>query len=147
MRKPILIALALSLGLTACGGSGLNRNRPDEFAVARQAPLVVPPDYGLVPPTPGAPRPQEAAASTQALQALFGGQAQRSPAEAAALQRAGQDQAAAGVRSDVGDPATAVVDKGAVTRDIVRAPEGDGQEARANAGGAPAAPAPAAPNN
>lgn len=149
MRKVLLTTAALAVAslLTACGGrSGLNRDRPDEFAVARQAPLVIPPDYSLTPPTPGAPRPQDTAASTQALQALFGGPAQRSASESNALSQAGAPVAAAGIRSEAGDPDTAVVDKGAVTRDIISAPEGDGQNARANPGGAPApAPAPTAP--
>lgn len=146
MRKALLTTAALATAslLAACGGSsGLNRDRPDEFAVARQAPLVIPPDYSLTPPTPGAPRPQETAASTQALQALFGGPAPRSAAETNALGQAGVVQADAGVRSAVGDPGTTVVDKGSVTRDIIAAPEGDGQNARANPGGTPA-PAPAA---
>lgn len=144
---PALLALA-TLSLAACGsGSGLNRDRPDEFAVARQAPLVIPPDYALTPPTPGAPRPQDTSASTQALQALFGGAAPRSAAEAGALNQAGSNAAAVGVRSDAGDPDTAVVDKGTVTRDILAAPEGDGQDARATPGtsgttGAPSSPDP-----
>ena len=44
---------------------------------------------------------------------------------------AGRANAAAGIRSTAGDPATEVVDKGATTRDIIAAPEGDGQDARA----------------
>ncbi|RHW17978.1 DUF3035 domain-containing protein [Sphingomonas gilva] len=150
MRKALSITATLAIAtlLAACGGSsGLNRDRPDEFAVARQAPLVIPPDYSLTPPTPGAPRPQDTAASTQALRALFGGPAPRSAAESAALNQAGIEQADAGVRSAVGDPQTTVVDKGSVTRDIIAAPEGDGQNARANPGGTPAPaaePAPAA---
>lgn len=142
MRNAILTAATLASGLVlaGCGSSGgLNRQRPDEFAVARQAPLVIPPDYSLTPPTPGSPRPQDTAASTQALQALFGGPSPRSASESSTLSQAGNVGTAAGVRSDVGDPATTVVDKGTVTRDIIAAPEGDGQEARANAGGAAAA--------
>lgn len=99
--------------------------------MARQAPLVIPPDYALVPPQPGAPRPQEVGASTQALQAMFGGQAQRSASERAALTQAGGNDAAdAGIRSGLADPDTAVVDKGSTTQDIIAAPEGDGQAAR-----------------
>ena len=60
MRKSTrfaLIAVGASL-VSACGSGGiLNRDRPDEFAVQRQAPLVVPPDFALQPPQPGAPRP------------------------------------------------------------------------------------------
>jgi hypothetical protein len=36
-----------------------------------------------------------------------------------------------GIRSTVGDPETTTVNKGAVTRDIIAAPEGDGQSAQA----------------
>jgi len=124
------VGIGLAAMLAGCGGgSGLNRNRPDEFAVARQAPLVIPPDYALVPPRPGAPRPQDNNPNTLALEALFGGAAVRSASEAAVVAQAGGDSIAPGVRSDVGDPKTVVVDKGATTRDVVAAPEGDGQNA------------------
>jgi hypothetical protein len=97
--------------------------------VQRQAPLVVPPDFELTPPQPGAPRPAEGTASQQALDALFGGPAPRSSVETSALDRAGT--AEPGIRSAVGDPNTHTVDKGAVTRAIVAAPEGDGAAAQA----------------
>ncbi|MCB2086835.1 MAG: DUF3035 domain-containing protein [Sphingomonadaceae bacterium] len=127
--KLILIAGGSAL-LAACGGNGiLSRERPDEMAVQRQAPLVVPPDFNLNPPTPGAPRPAEGTASEQALEALFGGPAPRSSVETSALDRAGT--ASPGIRSSVGDPATNTVAKGRVTRDIIAAPEGDGQFASA----------------
>ena len=45
------------------------------------------------------------------------------------LERAGA--AEPGIRSAVGDPQTATVAKGAVTRDIIAAPEGDGATASA----------------
>ncbi|MFD1610754.1 DUF3035 domain-containing protein [Sphingomonas tabacisoli] len=137
MRKLVVVGLA-ALTLAGCGGGGLNRARPDEFAVARRAPLVVPPDFALKPPSPGAPRPQEADSSTQALQAMFGGPAARSAPETATLGNAGAARAEPGIRSEVGSPATAAVDKGAVTRDIIAAPEGDGQDAKAGTGAAPA---------
>jgi hypothetical protein len=129
LGAPLLLAAAATL-LASCGSTGLlNRERPDEFAVQRQAPLVVPPDFDLVPPSPGAPRPSEGTASQQALEALFGGPAQRSAVETTALGRAGE--AAPGIRSSVGDTETFTVDKGATTQAIVAAPEGDGQDARA----------------
>src|SRR5690554_7167653 len=57
--KLAFVGLGASV-LAACGSSGvLSRERPDEFAVQRQAPLVIPPDFELVPPQPGAPRPAE----------------------------------------------------------------------------------------
>lgn len=132
MRKLPQIALlvATSSMLAGCGGGGLlNRDRPDEMAVQRQAPLVVPPDFNLSPPAPGAPRPAEGAAQEQALEALFGGPQARSSVETSALERAGA--AAPGIRSQVGDPGTNTVAKGRVTRDILAAPEGDGQSAQA----------------
>ena len=123
------IILASTAALTACGGINLgNRDRPDEFAVQRQAPLVIPPDFELTPPVPGAPRPTEGTAAQQALEALFGGTAPRSAVETSTLNRAGD--AEPGIRSSVGDVATHTVDKGTATRTIIVAPEGDGQAAR-----------------
>ena len=55
--------------------------------------------------------------------------AARSAAERSVLAQAGSDSAGEGIRSEVGDPQTNVVDKGSTTRDIVAAPEGDGQNA------------------
>ncbi|HMT47760.1 MAG: hypothetical protein RL702_1639 [Pseudomonadota bacterium] len=133
-KTPALIVLTGAAALLAgCGSSGLlGRERPDEFAVQRQAPLVVPPDFALVPPAPGAPRPSDTSASQQAQDALFGPAQPRSAVETAIDNRAGV--AAPSIRSTVGDPATNTVAKGAVTRDIVAAPEGDGREAQASAG-------------
>ena len=131
MRKIVvagagLAALAL---LAGCGKRGYDRARPDEFAVARQPSLVIPPDFALVPPTPGAARVQaNGAAQAQTLEALFG-IAPRNAAEAATINQTG-GTADPGIRSAVGDPKTNVVDKGQTTRDIVAAPEGDGQDAR-----------------
>ena len=132
MRKIALMAagLATAASLSGCGKSGFDRARPDEFAVARQAPLVIPPDFALVPPQPGAARVQGSTAQTQTLEALFGANARRTPGEAETLETAGARSVDPGIRSQVGDPATNVVDKGQTTRDIVAAPEGDGQDAR-----------------
>lgn len=132
MRKfaCLILLTGASAMLVACGGGTgvFNRERPDEFAVQRQAPLVVPPDFTLTPPAPGAPRPSEGTASEQALDALFGGPAPRSQIEASVIDRAGS--AATGIRSQVGDTGTNTVAKGRVTRDIIAAPEGDGASAR-----------------
>jgi hypothetical protein len=128
MKIAFAVAAASSV-LAACGTGGvLGRDRPDEFAVARNAPLVIPPDYALVPPRPGEPVPQGTDARTQALEALFGGPAPRSDAERQILNEAGTGSVAAGARSVAGDPETTVVDKGAVTRDIIAAPAGAGRE-------------------
>ena len=135
MRKITMLVLAGSatLMLSGCGSSGLfNRVRPDEFAVQRQVPLVVPPDFALTPPQPGAPRPASHSAQQQALDAMFGGPAPRSDVEKAAGTRAGTPETS--IRSTVADPKTNTVAKSDVTRDILNAPSGDGREAQAHAG-------------
>ncbi len=150
MRKLVVVgaALAAVASLSACGKRGYDRARPDEFAVARQAPLVIPPDFSLVPPQPGAARTQGTNTQGQTLEALFGTPAPRSQAEAGVVDQAGGDVAQPGIRSAVGDPQTNVIDKGQTTRDIIAAPQGDGQGARAVAGATGAtqatAPSPAA---
>jgi hypothetical protein len=134
MRKVIMIVagLGVAASLSACTKSGYDRTRPDEFAVVRAQPLVIPPDFALVPPQPGAPRPQDGTSQSQALDAMFGGSAIRSASENGTLDAAGRTSADQGARSTVGSPTTNVVDKGQATRDIVAAPEGDGQDARAS---------------
>lgn len=137
MRTSLFLpALGLTvLALSGCGSTGLfNRDAPDEMAVSRKAPLVIPPDFTLVPPEPGSADAQNTDLQRQALDALFGGPAPRSPAETSTLSNAGRDVAVAGIRSNVGDPDTKVSNKGTVTRTIIAAPEGDGQNARAIAG-------------
>jgi hypothetical protein len=127
---PIALATAALLLTSGCASGGLfSRDRPDEFAVQRQAPLVVPPDFNLDPPAPGAPRPTEGTASQQALDVLFGGPAPRSAVETSALDRAGRSDP--GIRSAVGSAETNTVAKGTVTRDILAAPAGAGGAAQA----------------
>ena len=138
MRKLILatVAVAALLATAGCGkktgGVFARRGGPDEFAVAKAQPLVIPPDYALTPPRPGAPRPQEADSSSQALQAMFGGPAPASASEGAVISRAGGARAEPGIRSAAGDPGTTVVDKGSVTSAIIAAPEGGGADANAS---------------
>lgn len=123
-------ACAATLVLAGCGTGGIaGRERPDEFAVTRNQPLVIPPDYALTPPKTGEPTPVGTDARTQALDALFGGPAPRSQSERSMLNSAGSDRVAIGARSVAGDPGTTVVDKGAVTQAIVAAPTGPGRDA------------------
>jgi|UniRef100_UPI0035CC6B6B hypothetical protein len=132
MRKFSTLSAGLALlALGACAHGKGGRTGPDEFSVARQAPLVIPPDFSLTPPKPGAARANDVNAQAQALDALFGGTAARSASESATIAQAGVDDDEAGIRSSVGDPGTTVVDKGTTTRDVVAAPEGDGQAAKA----------------
>ena len=133
MRKAIVFTLVLpALALGGCGAFGGNEAKSlDEFAVARNAPLVIPPDYTLTPPVAGTVSPTAESAQTQAIEALFGGPAPRSQTETSMLDRAGRDRAALGARSVAGDPGTRIVDKGQTTMAIIGAPEGDTQIASA----------------
>ena len=127
---PLLIA-AGALALSGCGVLK-GRTKPlDEFAVARNAPLVIPPDYTLTPPVAGTVGISATDAQSQAIEALFGGPGPRSTTESTILDSAGRDRAAVGARSTAGDPDTRVVDKGAATPAILTAPVGDGKDASA----------------
>jgi hypothetical protein len=90
---------ALAISAEGCAGAadklGLNSQAPDEFRVVSKAPLVVPPDYALRPPTPGQPRPQELQPESQARLALVGQQeaVQRSQGETLLVSRAGAQKA------------------------------------------------------
>jgi hypothetical protein len=135
MRKSLqfLTTVGAGLALSGCalfgiGGSG-GGSKLDEFRVARNAPLVIPPDYSLTPPRPGTASLTAEGAQQQAIQTLFGGPAPRSQSERSLLEKAGADRAAQNARSVVGSPDTAVVDKGPLTATILTAPAGDGQEA------------------
>ena len=130
MRKAILL-LTPAILLGGCGVLSGKRASLDEFAVARNAPLVIPPDYSLTPPVAGTVSLSASDAQTQAIEALFGGPAPRSSTETSVLESAGRDRAAVGVRSTVGDPATRVVDKGQATQAIIAAPQSDTPEASA----------------
>ena len=72
-----LMALLIgTFALSACSGTkemlGLDKQAPDEFAVYSRAPLSLPPDYTIKPPTPGADRPQGEDETLKAQRALTG---------------------------------------------------------------------------
>ena len=76
--KLLNAALALGLcmvALSGCDGirrvAGMNKKSPDEFAVTTKAPLVIPPDFNLRPPMPGAPPTNQLDPSSNAEAALF----------------------------------------------------------------------------
>ncbi|RVT92393.1 DUF3035 domain-containing protein [Sphingomonas crocodyli] len=129
MRSKLLIcsALVAMMALSACGGrskGGVMAGRGaalDEFQVSKRAPLTIPPDFALVPPKPGAPRPQEADSSQQALSAMFAGTAApKSQTEKDIIGLTGT-QAEPGIRSAVAETKNVMVDKGPVTRTILAA--------------------------
>ena len=130
----LVLVSASAVLLSACGSTGMfHHARPDEFAVQRQSPLVVPPDFSLSPPKQGQPRPADENTQQQTLDALFGGPQARSDIERTTLGMAGTADPA--IRSTVGDPSTYTVAKGQVTRAILAAPQGDGQNAQVAIGG------------
>ena len=127
---PMILALSAAASLSACAGGGpFGRSGPDEFQVARNAPLVVPPDFAMTPPRPGEPDSGNSDPRTQALQALFGGPQPRSAVENSLLQVAHAERSALGARSVAGDPQTTVVSRGALVQTMLQLPQGNGQEA------------------
>ena len=131
MRKFIPLVLIPAIALGGCTLFRGKTTGPDEFQVARNAPLVIPPDYSLTPPVAGtaALNPQDA--QQQAIEALFGGPAPRSQSERNVLEKAGRDRTMIGARSTAGDPDTRVVDKGSTTLAILNAAEQDSEVASA----------------
>ncbi|MFN3670127.1 MAG: DUF3035 domain-containing protein [Brevundimonas sp.] len=100
LRTVAVLTLATSaLALGACSsvrsGIGLDRITPDEFLTVSTAPLTVPPEYGLRPPSPGQPRPQELAPESAARQILLGQRqaVTRSEGEQMLVAQAGGDRA------------------------------------------------------
>jgi hypothetical protein len=110
-RSAILAAglAALGMGVSGCQSAGralgITKVTPDEFRVVTKAPLTVPPDYSLRPPTPGEPRPQELQPESAARTALLGVRASqdRDQGEKMFVTRAGADKADPLVRYVVDD--------------------------------------------
>lgn len=129
MRKMILMALG-PIVLAGCASDDIaDRKRPDEFAISKQAPLVIPPDFALTPPRPGAPRPIGADSQQQALEALFGPGVRLPPRSEIENKLLGDAQALRtdpAVRSTADDApgagGTIVVDKGPFLREMLDAP-------------------------
>lgn len=77
MTRKLIVTGGLVLAsamLSGCGSTGVfDRERPDEFAVTRNAPLTVPADLNTLPaPQPGAERPQAVDTKKTLLDAMFG---------------------------------------------------------------------------
>ena len=128
-RLAVVGTLAALVG--ACGSVreelGLTKQAPDEFSVVTKAPLILPPDYALRPPEPGAPRPQELQPQQQAQRALLRsgnvggsgdrtapagtGTARQSIGETVLLQQAGAEGADPGIRRIVDEETSLLVEK------------------------------------
>ncbi len=78
MRSRHLLHFGIVCAVAACvagcdtirQAAGQDKQSPDEFAIVTKAPLVIPPDYNLHPPTAGA-APTNQIAPTQAAQAAL----------------------------------------------------------------------------
>jgi hypothetical protein len=84
----IWLAGLLALPLCACSGTlaeklGMDKQAPDEFAVVARQPLIVPPNFDLRPPQPGAERPVGTRPSDRAYSSLTGQAAESAPAQSA----------------------------------------------------------------
>ena len=122
MRKALTaLLLVATVATSGCAMFKTRGATPDEFAVARNAPLIIPPDFSLAPPVAGTAGLTPGEAQQQAVDALFGGPAPRSLGETSLLDQAGRNDAQIGIRSMVWDPDTRVVDKGPTTVQILTA--------------------------
>jgi hypothetical protein len=134
MRKALTVLVLAAATTSGCGTLGSRARTPDEFAVARNAPLIIPPDFNLTPPVAGTSGLSAAEAQQQAIDTLFGGPAPRSPGEMSLLDAAGRGDAQVGIRSQVWDPDTRVVDKGQETLQILSAGNSSSNVASAQPG-------------
>jgi hypothetical protein len=120
----LVVAGLLQLGGCAKGtvqdALGMSKRAPDEFAVVRRAPLIVPPDYDLRPPDPGAPRPNIGRTADQARVALTGSQAEPSPA-AQALAGATPPATGQGATGSAAGAASGSVPASAIADDLLSA--------------------------
>lgn len=103
MKRIETLGVAVALAALGAAGCTSGPRTPDEFRVVRKAPLTVPPEYNLRPPTPGSARPQELAPDQQARVAVFGTDlgAGASEGEKAFIAAAGADAIDRSVRAQV----------------------------------------------
>jgi len=135
MRKTLtVLVLGAAATVSGCGLAGKHARTPDEFAVARNAPLIIPPDFNLAPPVAGTGVGNASGAQQQAIDVLFGGPAPRSLGEMSLLDAAGRNDAQTGIRSQVWDPNTRLVDKGPETVQILTAANSSSNVASATPG-------------
>ncbi|HLY56978.1 MAG TPA: DUF3035 domain-containing protein [Stellaceae bacterium] len=78
MNRSLIIGMALIVAAGSLGGCtdfrralGIEKAPPDEFTVVQNAPLTLPPDYGLRPPHSATGKPATPAPMEQAREAVF----------------------------------------------------------------------------
>src|SRR5687767_13508426 len=88
MRKAFTAIVVLAAVATSgCASLFGKRAAPNEFEVARNAPLIIPPDFSLAPPVAGTQGISAGDAQQQAIDALFGGPVARSAIESSMLEQ------------------------------------------------------------
>lgn len=112
----IRLALLGGAGMALIGcqdirdAAGVTKSPPDEFAVVTKAPLVIPPDFNLRPPKPGAAPTNQSSPTDSAQTAMFGDDpttvaaslpSTYSPAEKTLLANTGAATADHGVRAQI----------------------------------------------
>ncbi len=151
VRRGLGLVMVAILALGGCArGSvqqalGLGKRAPDEFAVVKRAPLIVPPEFDLRPPDPGAPRPNIGRTSDQARVAMTGS----GEAPSTASQILGSAAPATAAPSTANAPVAPTRSNGAATGSVGAAAVADDLLAagtRAPANGAAVAAAPLTPS-
>ena len=142
----------LAVALVGCSGfrqaTGAAKLAPDEFAVMTKSPLIIPPDFNLRPPIPGAPDRNQGTPADMARTALFGQNPQAAAAalggtfsdgERALLARSGGSVADPAIRNAISSD-SGLTDQGAGFAERIINPQGAAPPANAPA----AQPAPGA---
>lgn len=74
--RHFLVLAGIGFLLVGCDSireaAGITKEPPDEFAVVTKAPLVIPPDFNLRPPKPGAAPTNQVSPTASAEEALYG---------------------------------------------------------------------------
>src|SRR3954464_13567763 len=99
MRNAFAAVLLVATAVAGCA----HKQTPDEFAVARNAPLIVPPDFSLGASVAGTAGITAGEAQQQAVDALSWRPAPRPLGEMSRLDVAGRDTAQLGIRLSLGD--------------------------------------------
>jgi hypothetical protein len=144
--KILGLGLGLAASLSACSSLksalGIDKKPPDEFAVVTKAPLVIPPDFALRPPRPGAQDSQTLTPAQSAEQTVFGkvetqqtATVDQSQGELALLESAGADRADGSIRGTMASDDKAMRTDKSLT-DRLMFWKGDGTEGQAVNGAA-----------
>ena len=127
--KNILGFLCMTLTVSACGGGlsdafAYKKNPPDEFAILKKQPLIIPPDYSLKPPNEAGSKIARTSTRVEAEQILTGREVDiseiASDGEKEVLDRIGSDPSQNNVRSKIrNDGNTVIVKEQAVTENLI----------------------------